>query len=191
MNMQYKAMVIGVSAGGLDALSTILPELPADFPIPVLVVQHLHHASDNFLAIHLDNLSKIKVKEAEEGEKIRPGIAYIAPPGYHLLVEEDETLSLSVDEAVNYARPSIDVLFETAADVYATALIGVILTGANDDGSRGLKKIKDEGGLAIVQDPKTAYVEIMPLAALQMVEADHILPLKEIGPFLRRLLGTK
>jgi len=113
-----------------------------------------------------------------------PGKIYIAPPNYHLLVEEDKTLSLSTNKHVNFARPSIDVLFETAADVFGEKLVGIILTGANEDGSRGLKKIKESGGLTIVQDPDTAAVDTMPKAAIASTKVDYILPLENIGPFI-------
>ena len=135
----FEAMVIGVSAGGLAALGKILPELSEDFPLAVLIVQHMRRDADGFLWRHLDTLSRLTVKEAEDKEAIQPKTVYIAPPDYHLLVEPDRTLSLSADERVNFSRPSIDVLFETAAEVYQQRLIGVILTGANNDGTRGLQ----------------------------------------------------
>lgn len=179
-----KVIVLGSSIGGLNALSTILPVLPKNFPLPIIIVQHLSPSSGNFMSRHLDSISRVKVKEVEEKEEILPGVVYIAPSNYHVLVEEDNTISLSVEERVNYARPSIDVLFETAADVYGSNLIGIILTGANNDGSQGLKKIKKLGGIAIVQEPETAENADMPKAALDATEVDYILPLEEIGPFL-------
>ncbi|MBU0730649.1 MAG: chemotaxis protein CheB [Proteobacteria bacterium] len=185
--MKYNAIVIGVSAGGMEALSTIIPQLSPDLPVPVLIVQHMSPDSDSYLIERLNELSDIKVKEAEDKEKVREGVVYFAPPNYHLLVDDEGILSLSGDERVNYARPAIDVLFESAADVYCPGLIGVILTGANQDGSAGLKKIKEEGGIAIVQDPETAFVDRMPRAALEVVEADHILPLETIGAMLNTL----
>lgn len=188
---KYKCIVIGVSAGGMHALCTIIPALPAEFPLPVIVIQHLSPHSDNYTTRHLDKISNIRVKEVDEKEKILPGIVYTAPPNYHVLVEEDETFSLSVEERINWARPSIDVLFESAADVYGPALIGVILTGSNNDGSKGLKKIKEEGGLALVQDPHTAEVDGMPLAAIETTKVDHILKLEEIAPFLVKLASQK
>lgn len=188
---KYKCIAIGVSAGGMHALCTIIPELPAEFPLPVIVIQHLSPHSDNYTTRHLDKISKIRVKEVDEKEKILPGIVYTGPPNYHVLVEEDETFSLSVEERINWARPSVDVLFESAADVYGPGLIGVILTGANNDGSRGLKKIKEEGGLALVQDPLTAEVDGMPLAAIETTKVDHILKLEEIAPFLVKLANQK
>ncbi len=186
MNKKYEAVVMGVSAGGLEALSAIIPQLPARFRLPVLVVQHREKNSDEFLSRYLDGKSAVCVKEAVAKESLSPGIVYIAPAGYHLLVEEDKTLEISVDPHVYYARPSVDVLFESAADVYEDKLIGVILTGANADGSQGLKKIEENGGLTIVQDPKTAESDQMPRAALGACQTDHILPLPAIGPFLRQ-----
>jgi two-component system chemotaxis response regulator CheB len=184
---KYEAIVIGVSAGGMDALSTILPELPADFSLPVVIVQHQRPASDGFLTRCLNERCSLRVKQADEKEDIMPGVVYVAPADYHLMVEEDKTFSLSMDPPVNYARPSIDVLFETAADAYGSNLVGVVLTGASADGSQGLKKIKELGGLAIAQDPETAEVGIMPEAAIGVTEVDHVLPLKEVGVFLRKL----
>jgi two-component system chemotaxis response regulator CheB len=133
-------------------------------------------------------MKKLKVKEADEKERPANGMAYIAPPNYHLLFENDQSFTLTVDERVNYARPSIDVLFETAAEAYKDTLIGIILTGANTDGSRGLKKIKDFGGLTIVQDPATAESDSMPRAAILTTQVDHVLPIEEIAEFLNSLV---
>ncbi|MBI9034759.1 MAG: chemotaxis protein CheB [Bacteroidales bacterium] len=183
----YKAIVVGASAGGVEALTTVLPALNADLNFSVVVVQHISPHSDSFLVDYLNQLSPIKVKEVEEKEHIIPGVVYFAPPNYHLLIEEDETFSLTVDDKVNYSRPSIDVLFETAAVAFNQSLIGVILTGANSDGAEGMKRIKQFGGLTVVQDPSSAYVDVMPLAALEAIHADHILKLEEIAPFLNAL----
>jgi two-component system chemotaxis response regulator CheB len=182
--MKYRAVVIGVSAGGMAALQAIVSELRADFPLPVIVVQHRSADADDFLSGFLDERAKVRVKEAEEKEKLAAGVVYVAPANYHLLVEEDQTLSMTVGEKVNFARPSIDVLFETAADVFSAGLIGIILTGAGTDGSKGMKSIKESGGLTIVQDPGTAESDAMPKAAIAITVIDHILPLPEIGPFL-------
>ena len=181
---EFEAVVIGVSAGGLAALHVILPLLPEDFGLPVIIVQHLHIASGGYLVQDLNGRCRLTVKQADEKEAIKPGMVYLAPPNYHLLVEEDRTFSLTVDRRVNYARPSIDVLFETAVLAYREKLIGVILTGANNDGSQGLKRIKEAGGLAVVQDPLDAEVDSMPRAALVAIAVDYILPLDQIGPFL-------
>ncbi|MBW6521467.1 MAG: chemotaxis protein CheB [Desulfoarculaceae bacterium] len=183
----YDAVVIGVSAGGLNALRAILPRLPEKFPLPVVVVQHRGVESDGFFAQYLDQRCAVQVKEAEEKEQAVPGTVYLAPANYHLLLEDDRTFSLTLESRVCFARPSIDVLFESAADVYGSRLIGIILTGANDDGSRGLAAIKKRGGLAVVQDPVGAEVETMPLAALQTADVDFVLPLGAIGLFLANL----
>lgn len=183
----YKAIVIGVSAGGLHALGQILPKLPADFPLAVIIVQHISAQSDNYMIRHFDNITKVTVKEADEKEEILPGIVYFAPPNYHLIVENDFTFSLSVDERVNFSRPSIDVLFETAAEAYGDTLIGIILTGANNDGSRGLKRIKDSGGFTIVQNPAKSEASAMPESAIKMTKVDKILDLDTIADFLIKL----
>jgi two-component system, chemotaxis family, protein-glutamate methylesterase/glutaminase len=185
--MRYAAVVVGVSAGGLGALKVILPALPASFPLPIAVVQHRDQRSDGFLAAYLNAMSKIAVSEAEDKEPFRPGHAYLAPAGYHLLIEADRTLSLTVDQRVNYSCPSIDVLFESAADAFAESLIGVVLTGANADGAQGLKAIKARGGLAIVEDPQTASISAMPRAALQATPVDYVADLPHIGPLLIRI----
>ncbi len=188
MGIRYDAVVIGVSAGGMEALRVILSSLPAEFPVPIIVVQHLSPSSDNYLTLLLNDLCRIAVKEAEEKEHPLAGIVYISPPNYHLLIEEDRTFSLSLEERVNYSRPSVDVLFETAAEAYGDRLIGVVLTGANEDGSHGLKTIQDFGGTTVVQDPDTAVADRMPRTALKLIKADYIMTLEEIGPCLIRLL---
>jgi two-component system chemotaxis response regulator CheB len=179
-----EAVVIGVSAGGLKALSEIIPSLPRDFDIAVIVVQHVREGSDDFLARNLDSNSAVRVKEADEKESIMPGTVYIAPAGYHLLVEEDRTFGLSIEGHVNFARPSIDVLFESAAEVYGERLAGVILTGANSDGARGLAAVKQFGGLTLVQNPETAEVSVMPAAAINATQVDHILELSDFASFI-------
>jgi two-component system chemotaxis response regulator CheB len=182
--MRFEAIVIGVSWGGMQAVKQILPRLPKNFKLPVIIVQHISPGAGNDWIELLDNMCGIKVKEADEKEKITAGIAYIAPAGYHLLIENDSTFSLSLDERVNYARPSVDVLFECAADVFAEKTIGIILTGLNSDGAKGLKRIKDSGGVAIVQDPTTAESGEMPHAALKATVADYVLPLDKIAGVL-------
>lgn len=185
--MRFQAIAIGVSAGGMEALKKILPFLPEDFRLAVMVVQHMKSDSDDFLARFLNEKCNLPVKQADEKEIVKGGHIYIAPPNYHLLIEDDLTFSLSVDEPVNFARPSIDVLFESAAEVYGKGLVGAVLTGANNDGSNGLKKIKSYGGLTIVQAPKTAEARQMPESAIAATEVDHLLPLSAIGPFLAKL----
>lgn len=186
--MKIKAVVIGASAGGLDAISTVLMGLNKNFNVPILIVQHLGAHPSNYMVKYLNDMCNINVSEAEEKEKVLPGNAYIAPPNYHLLVEGDETLSLTVEPKVNYARPSIDVLFDAAANVYGSGLIGVILTGANRDGSKGLKRIKELGGIAIVQDPKTATSNTMPMAAIDITKVDYVLELMDISNKLIELV---
>jgi len=180
----YEAVVIGVSTGGLEALQLILPRLREDFPRPLFIVNHIHKTSDNFLVRHLNETSRLLVKQAEDKEPIRPAVVYMAPPDYHLLIEWDSTIALSTSELVNYTRPSIDVLFETAADVYGEKLIGIILTGANKDGSEGARKIKARGGFVVVQDPETAVMDAMPRAAIAAASPDIILSLAAIAEFL-------
>lgn len=181
---QHSAVVIGASMGGVEALRVLLGRLPADFPLPLLIAHHVGPDSGSGLADMLDTRCTIRVKEADEEEAVRPGTAYLAPPNYHLLVERDGRLALSVDMPVNFARPSVDVLFESAADAFGAGLIGIILTGAGSDGAAGLKIIKDKGGVVIIQDPADAEADSMPRSALAAVEADHLLPLKEICALL-------
>lgn len=180
----YEVVVIGSSWGGLKALSTILSQLTEDFPLPILIVQHQHKNSEGLLTQILKKRTPLNVLEGEEKEKIKPGCVYIAPAGYHMLIESDKTISLSNDEMVNYSRPSVDVLFESAAEVYRGKTIGVILTGANSDGALGMKKVKQFGGLTIVQDPKTAEADSMPKEAIKMTDINHIEKLDKIADLL-------
>ncbi|EKO32055.1 protein-glutamate methylesterase CheB [Leptospira santarosai str. CBC379] len=185
--MNYEAIVMGVSAGGMNAMKTILPSLPSEYGIPLILVQHIGPRSDGTWFRILGDLCNIRIKEAEEKEKIEPGTVYVAPPNYHLLIERDKTVSLSVTERVNFSRPSIDVLFESASDAYGDRLIGIVLTGANSDGAKGLKKIKENGGLAIVQDPLCSEASLMPESAIRAGPVDHILSLEKITELLIRL----
>ena len=154
--------------------------LPHEFSIPIVIVQHIGARSENIWVQLLNDKCKLEIKEADEKEKIEKGKIYIAPPNYHLLIEQDRTFTLTVDERVNYARPSIDVLFETAAEAYQNRLVGIVLTGSNNDGSKGLKRIKEYGGLTIVQQPDTAESSFMPASAIATVQPDYILPLEAI-----------
>ncbi len=184
------AVAIGVSAGGIKALSHILPALPADYPVPVLVVIHLPPSRPSIIADLFEGKCQLNVREAEDKEQLAPGTAYFAPPDYHLLVETDGTLSLSSEEPVMFSRPSIDILFETAADAYGESLIGIILTGANQDGAHGLKAVVDAGGRAIVQTPAEAYAAAMPEAALQSVPQAVIMDLDDIATFLQKAVKS-
>lgn len=185
----FQAIVMGASAGGLEALRIVLSGLPASFPVPILVVQHLAADSDSYVPIFLSSRTALQVKEGEDKEPLAAGVVYVAPPNYHLLVEADETLSLCAGAKINFSRPAIDVLFESAAEVFASGLIGVILTGANHDGAKGLARIKSVGGVGIVQDPQSAHARAMPQAALAATAVDYVLPLDEIAPLLNRLLS--
>jgi two-component system chemotaxis response regulator CheB len=183
----YEAIVVGVSAGGLDALEEILPKFDKDMTIPVMIVQHQSHDSDDFLIRYFDRLCRHSVKEGEDKMPVESGTIYFAPANYHLLVETDKTLSLSTEARVNYSRPSIDVLFESAADTYTDRLVGIILTGANPDGTNGAARIKELGGLIIVQDPETAEAKAMPMSVIKHIQVDHILSLNRIGEFVNSL----
>ena len=181
------AVVIGASAGALEALSVVLPALPAGYPLPVFVVVHLPPARDSLFADILASKCKVPVQEAQDKEIINRGTVYLAPPDYHLLIERDGTLSLSSEEEVHFSRPSIDVLFESAADACGAALTGIILTGANDDGAAGLRAIADAGGTVVVQEPSQALAAAMPTAALAACPAAHVMTLDKIAIFLTSL----
>ncbi len=185
--MKPKAIVIGSSAGGLNALKEIFSVLDSRFSIPIIVVQHVSPHSDNYITTYLNKICAITVKEADEKEPIEGGKIYFAPPNFHLLIEEDNTISFSTEERVNFARPSIDILFETAVFAYGSNIVGIILTGANNDGAKGMKLINQYKGVTIVQDPKTAEVDTMPNCAIAATKIDHILSLKEIGKLLMKL----
>jgi len=185
--MNYEAIVIGTSSGGMNALKFLFSSLPVDFSIPIIIVQHISPRSDNQWIKLLNINSKLYLKEADEKEKIEHGKVYIAPPNYHLMIERNKTFSLTIDERVNYSRPSIDVLFESAAEAYKNKLIGVILTGSNNDGTKGIKRIKEYGGLTIAQDPETAESAYMPASAIAAIQPDYILALENIIELLIKL----
>jgi two-component system chemotaxis response regulator CheB len=182
-----EAIVVGASAGAVEALSRLLPALPADYPLPLLIVVHIPPDRDNALVALLRQRSRLAVVEAEDKAPIAPGTAYFAPADYHLLVETDRTLALSADDLVLFSRPSIDVLFESAAQAYGPALVGVVLTGANEDGARGLAAIAEAGGLALVQDPDEASARTMPDAALAACATARRLSLDAIAARLLTL----
>ncbi|MGY4494193.1 chemotaxis protein CheB [Pseudomonas sp. TE3610] len=184
---RYEAVVVGASAGGVEALLRVYGLLPASFALPVLTVLHLPDNRHSQLAEVFARRMQRAAKEAVDKEDIQPGMFYFAGPGYHLSVEQDRSLSLSQEERVHFSRPSIDLLFESAADAYGSSLIGILLTGANEDGAKGLATIGERGGLTIVQDPAEARVAIMPEAAIKLRRPDHILPLNGIGSLLAEL----
>lgn len=184
----YELIVIGCSWGGLQALATIVAALPENFVTPIVVAQHRMIESAGGLASAVGRRGSLPVRDAHDKEDIKHGI-YLAPPDYHLLVEPG-SFALSTDEAVQFARPSIDVLFESAAYSYADKLIAVILTGANEDGAAGIARVRDQGGFTVVQDPATAVRREMPDAALTAIRPHKVLPLEEIGPFLAELCSA-
>jgi two-component system chemotaxis response regulator CheB len=186
----FELITIGCSLGGMKALLKILSALSPEFCTPITIVQHRHRKSDERLPAYLRRATHMRVVDVEDGQPIQQGFVYLAPANYHLLVERDR-FKLSVDAAVAFSRPSIDVLFESAADAYGEDLIGVVLTGANADGSRGVARIKRRGGFVVVQDPATAEGPAMPEAAIAAAAVDRILPLERIGPFLVELCHAR
>jgi two-component system, chemotaxis family, protein-glutamate methylesterase/glutaminase len=188
---KYKAIVIGTSAGGLFAISALLEKLPEDYPVPIIIVQHRSKEPRDLLEEVLQAKCRIRIKQADEKERIESGFAYIAPPDYHLLIEEDQTFSLTADEYVRFSRPSIDVLFETAAAVFGKSLAGIILTGANNDGAAGIKAIKKYGGTTIAQAPDEAQYPYMPKAAINTNAVMHTWTLPEIQNFLLKIIAVE
>lgn len=185
-----EAIAIGASAGAVQALLRILPALPADYPIPLFIVVHVPPDRSNALVSLFAAKCQIAVREADDKEPILPGTVYFAPSDYHLLVEADRSLSLSMDEPVNHSRPAIDVLLESAADAYGPALAGIVLTGANHDGAAGLKAVCAAGGTAIVQDFADAQVATMPQAALTACPSARVMTLDDLIPYLLTLAAT-
>jgi two-component system chemotaxis response regulator CheB len=180
----YELICIGASWGGLNAVGRVLSDLPDEVDLPIVIAQHRHpHSVEGTLAELLRLRTRRTVQDVEDKMRIEPGHVYVAPPDYHLLVQHG-SFALSVDEHVQYARPSIDVLFESAAYAYGVGVIGIILTGANEDGATGLARIKQRGGVAVIQDPVGAARRAMPDAAIAATAADAILPLEEMGKFL-------
>lgn len=183
---KYELLIIGGSAGGLEVLLEVLPQLRTDLDYAVVLVMH-RRGGDSLLTGLLSDKTKLAVKEAEEKEAIRPGVIYIAPADYHLLIENDKTFSLDYSEKIHYSRPAIDASFETAAEAYGPLLAGVLLSGANADGAEGLLQIKQAGGLTIVQDPDEASVSYMPQQAIEKGAADKILTTRQIIGLLNEL----
>jgi two-component system, chemotaxis family, protein-glutamate methylesterase/glutaminase len=182
-----EAILIGSSAGAFEALSAILPSLPLNYSLSVIVVVHVPPDRTSLMAELFNRKCNIPVWEAEDKQPVEKGNIYFAPPDYHLRIEADRSFSLSQDDPVLYSRPSIDVLFESAAEVFGTGLIGVVLTGANEDGAAGLRHIVDAGGKAIVQNPESAHASAMPYAALSRCEHAEILSLDAIANYLKKV----
>jgi len=180
---RFDIVVIGTSTGGLKALQTLLSGLPAEFSLPIVIAQHRGKDLDSGLCEYLRECSSLPVVEPDDKESLLGGRAYLAPRDYHLLIE-NRSFALSTAESVRFARPSIDVLFESAADAFQTGAIGVILTGANSDGARGLATIKSRGGFTIVEDPASAAARQLPDAAIAQATPDKILALDQIAPCL-------
>jgi two-component system chemotaxis response regulator CheB len=184
MKQPVNLIVMGGSWGGLHASLSILSGLPENFSIPIVLVLHRLKNFESDLQGVYRNKVKLEVREIEEKEKIKQGNVYIAPSNYHVLIERNQTFSLDVSEYENYSRPSIDVTFSSAAEVFGANTAGVLLSGASKDGSKGLKNIKEEGGLAIAQDPSEAEVDIMPKAGISLIPDCRIFTLNKIKEFL-------
>ncbi|MEO8578802.1 MAG: chemotaxis protein CheB [Gemmatimonadales bacterium] len=188
--MPYSIVALGTSWGGLSAMSKLLGDLPAEFPIPIVVVQHRSKDSERLLSQLLQDATDLRVCEIEDKEALTPGTVHLAPANYHVLVECGY-LSLTIEEPVRFSRPSIDVMFASAGDTYRSAAIGVVLTGANEDGASGLAHIVKRGGLALIQDPKTAEIPIMPAAAMRAVPTAEVLNLAGLAPRLIALANEE
>jgi two-component system, chemotaxis family, protein-glutamate methylesterase/glutaminase len=186
LTVAYEIVVVGTSWGGLSALKELIAALPSSFALPLVVVQHRHRQSDELLATLLQDDTPLCVYEVEDKTPINPGNVYVAPADYHLLVDRGY-FALSIEEPVSYSRPSIDVTFQSAADSYGAHAVGVILTGANADGARGLRRIHDRGGLAIVQEPVTAESPAMPTAAIECVPEARVLTIGQIASEIAHL----
>lgn len=187
----YQAVVIGCSSGCFQALLKVLSPLPKDFAVPIIVVRHQKPDSSNYLIQALEEETNLAIRYAKDGQIPRAGYVYIAPPDQHLRVNQQGKLILNNDDKVNFSRPSLDPLFLSAADYYQQQLIAVVLTGANDDGVSGVKKVKQNGGTLIVQDPESAKEPTMPKAAIKAAKPNHITWLDQIGPQLWTLTRTK
>ena len=180
------AVVIGASAGGVEALSVLLPALPAESKAAVFIVLHLPRDRPSLLSEIFARKCPLPVREAQDKESVVPGTVYFAPTNYHLLLDAGPQLALSADDPVHHSRPSIDVLFESAAHIYGSRLLGIILTGANEDGAEGLAAVHDRGGITAVQNPASAHSPQMVVSALKLRPADFVLSLDHIAA----LLGT-
>jgi two-component system chemotaxis response regulator CheB len=185
-----RIVAVGTSAGGLDALSTLLRSLPPDFSYPLLVVQHLARNHASHLPVLLQSHTRLRVKQAEDGEGVRAGHVYVAPPNRHMEVEGPGRIVLQDNPPVRFVRPSVDVLFASLAHAVRERAIAVVLTGAGSDGARGVRAVADAGGLVIAQDPAASRNLGMPQSAIATGAVDHVLPLANIGPFLLGIAGA-
>jgi len=189
-DIKYRFVVIGASAGGGRALSEVLSILPSYYGLPILVAQHLHPSDDGGFAKQLDRETALSVVTPVDKQKMEPGNVYVAPANYHLLVERNGTMALSTEERVNWSRPSIDVLFDSAAHAFGKKVTAILLSGASADGTEGIRNVKDSGGLTVVQEPATARHSVMPQSAINAGVIDRVLPLKNIGELLIEI-GTR
>lgn len=187
LNTTYKAVVIGGSAGSFQGITKILSSLPKDFALPIIMCLHrLKHVRNGFVeALSIKSISP--VTEPYDKENIRKGKVYLAPSNYHLSIELGNYFSLSTEPMINNSRPSIDITLETASYCYKNKLIGILLSGANKDGALGMKKIKERGGLTVIQDPNECMINTMPQAAMNITEIDHTLKIDDIIKMLTEL----
>ena len=186
-----EALIIGGSAGSLEVLLNVLPELDMKMSFPIIIVVHRKPGADSLLPNLLAGRTRLQVKEADEKEDIQAGVIYIAPTDYHLLIENDHTFSLDYSEKINYSRPSIDATFESAAAVYKDKLVCMLLSGSNADGVQGLQAVKDFGGIAVIQDPRSAQIAYMPAQAAENVKIDFTLSIKDTAEFINLLSRKK
>jgi two-component system chemotaxis response regulator CheB len=185
---KYKILAVGGSAGSLDAVLKIVTALPANTHLSMVIIVHRKSDGESILTDLLSTRTNLNVKEIEDKEPIMPATVYIAPADYHLLIENEDLFSLDLSEKIHYSRPSIDVGFESIAQVFGKAAIGILLSGANADGAEGLNQIKQAGGFTIVQDPKSADVAFMPQQALEIMQPDKVLSSSDIATFIKDLL---
>jgi two-component system, chemotaxis family, protein-glutamate methylesterase/glutaminase len=186
-----EAVVIGGSAGSTVVIEGILSQLPGDFPVPIFVVQHVHESDDGSFAEHLGRTCQLRVVVPCDKQPIEKGCVFVAPANYHMLLERGGTVALSVDGKVNWSRPSIDVLFDSAARAYGKKLVAIIVSGANDDGAEGMKTVKNYGGIAIVQSPGTAESPVMPQAAIEASNPDYVRKPSDIAKLLKQLMTVR
>lgn len=184
---KFKMVVIGGSAGSLSVLFEVLPALHSDIDATIILVLHRKYSADSSLSDLLSTKTLLPTKEIDDKDPILPGHIYLAPADYHLLIEKNHFFSLDVSEKINFSRPSLDVTFESAADTYGSSLTGILLSGSNDDGTAGLKAVKDAGGFIIAQKPETAQMAYMPQNAIDNLEIDLILDSKGISDFINKL----
>ncbi|WP_421828116.1 chemotaxis protein CheB [Larkinella sp.] len=187
LTTSFKVVVIGGSAGSIEVLLKLLPALSSPLSLAIVIVLHRKNSTDSSLADLLSSRTLIPLHEVEDKDPVMPGTIYLAPADYHLLIEKEEVFSLDGSEKVNYSRPSLDVTFESAADVYGSSLVGILLSGANADGTAGLNLIKARGGVLIAQKPETAQTAFMPQHAIQHAPIDHVLSVEEMAVFINSL----